>query len=343
MIKRNILSIFLVSVALLSVQDFVRAAKRVELKNEVRLGFGLQTYGRLLSVDNGYSIFVQEVSPALNAWVINIFDPTGKKVTSLDASRQIDGAKDLWVIDVSVGQSGLIAVSVVVENGQTSPVALLMVYNLSGDLLNAQRVDTELVKLRVDSDNSIWGVGRGVGDKNPEKAPMFYKYTDNARKFDGFFPRSGFPSNERLTKDAVGNGSVVGVVSFGLAERNVWCWFPTTQELVVFDKNGSNLRRFQTGVPVSSDDPALNRSRVVSTELTKSGTLVSVVGFFSTRQRAAKAYLYAWDSATPHWEKLSNHGVESFASRLIGVDGNDLIFAPFKGAMILTWQTLFSD
>jgi hypothetical protein len=312
-----------------------------EVKKELGLDFPVRTYGRLLSVQNGYLIFVREVDANdKQAWVVTVVEPTGRNVVFLDVLNQLEGATDVSIHDVSVGKSGLIAVAAVaVRSRQERPVALLLVYSPEGRLLNAQRVDShmELTKIRIDEDDSIWGLGNGAGDRDPDQVSMFLRFTDKGQKTEGFFKRSLFTANAQKTRNAA-KGS--GVLSFGLTRKVVWCWFPEGQELVMFNKNGSNLRTFGTGLPAS---PYLNlKTTGISVALlTESEALVASSGFASTKDRVVYPHLFRWTHPSSQWERLSQPDVETSNTRLIGKDDDDLLlFAPYQGQMFIRAQSM---
>lgn len=314
------------------------------VSRRIQFAFPAGTYGDFYAVENGYSIFLKHAKPQLDARSIHIVDSTGREVLAVDLFNHLEGASDFAVWDVSVGKSGMVAIAVVAVNGKTQPVPLLVVFNLMGNLLNAQRLDSsmELAQLRVDNDDTIWGVAKGRGNKDASQVPMFLKITNNGKKFEGLFPRAAFPSNESITKNVVRNS---GVLSFGITERTVWCWFPASKEMVSFEKNGTNLNRFYTGVPVPSDTELVGLqlvTRVLRTVVTESGQILSSVAYASMDSGVGKTYLYCWDPATNQWQKVAHNGVESRARRLIGVDGTELVFAIRGENMAISWESVNS-
>lgn len=300
---------------------------------------------RFLKVVNGQAVFVQDI-PGRKAQIVHIFDSRGRMV-SLDVLSQIEGATDLSIYDVSAGSSGLIAVSAVTVTGEPSTVtsgsmrSLLFLYGGDGKLLNALKLDTHLDSVAVDDDGSVWGVGDSAGSGDPSAVPLFYRFTNDGDPV-GFFPRSSFPGLVRHTANVVRTATTFAVLSFGVTNTHVWAWFPATQELVQFEKTGENLKRTYTGLP-TSPDPTLDQIRMGSMGLTKTGELVSLVGFAAKTSHQRRAFLYKWRSGSG-WEQVSHSGTERMEKLLVGLDGDQFVFRNTGAASFtLSWEKEWSS
>ncbi|NWG13842.1 MAG: hypothetical protein HXY20_09940 [Acidobacteria bacterium] len=298
-----------------------------------------------LAIDNGYSTYYEELSAEHQAWRIHVLNRSGIPVCSIDPLGQIEGAKDLSVYDVSVGRSGLIAVSLVAVDDMSDPASMLLMYDLAGRLKNALKLEPgkHLEKLKVDADDSIWGVGYSSGASDPSRVPMFYRFSELGKRTEGFFARSDFPEIASGTKNYVVTPSTHVPIGFGVTPKTVWCWLPSSQELVLFDKSGSNLRRYRTGLP-ESPYRDLDRTKIQSFFMTDSGSMIAYVGFSSLGQRLVRAHLFAWNPTASIWTPIPHEGIETWADRPVGTEGNRLILLSRaeRGTMVLSWESLES-
>jgi hypothetical protein len=304
---------------------------------QVNLGVPVSQFGRLLSVENGHCIFLEDPSvKGVLSQKINIVDFTGKLSVSLDPLKQINKAADLSIYDVSIGKSGKMALSLVATSTPSQFASLLLVYDPQGHILNAKKLPAggEMGKLKVDDDDSIWGLRLGAATESLDTAALFCKFTNLGAEEHGYFDRNQFRVGKRIRSVV----SKVGVLSFGLTSNKVWAWLPETQELITFNKKGTELQRLYTGVP-PFPSPETDRIRIHTAFLTESGYLIGPVAFTSSTHNSGSVSLMRWNPIR-QWEPMSHDGIETSKSRLIGVEGNNLIFAPFRGELVLSWESM---
>jgi hypothetical protein len=303
---------------------------------QTNYGFPITQYGRLLLVENGRCVFLED-SPIKGqlAHKINVVDSTGKLSVSLDPLKQIDKATDLSVYDVSIGKSGKLAVSLVATSLSSQFASLLLVYDSEGRLLTANKLPAggEMGKLKVDDDDSIWGLRLGAAVESLETTPLFSKFTGDGKVEQDYFDRKQFRLGRRVHSVV----PRVGVLSFGLTTNKVWAWIPETQELIIFSKNGTDLQRLYTDLP-PFPRPELDRVRVHAAFMMESGYLIAPVAFTSTAGSSPSVSLARW-SPTRQWETLAHEGIENLKTRLVGIDGNNLIFVPLRGELVLSWES----
>src|SRR5262249_43510417 len=190
---------------------------------------------------------------------------------------------------VSVGKSGLIAVSLVAVAEHVDPIAMLLVYDSKGVMIRAKKLEKggELGKIRVDSDDSIWALRLDLGGQPDDDVYTFYQFTSDLVSAKGFCTRREL---------GIGNGRIkstvreVGVLSFGITDAKVWCWLPETQELLLFSKDALTLSRFHTGLPKFPNSDIVRR-RINKGIMTDTGELVAPVGFLAKTRAESKVHL----------------------------------------------------
>ena len=93
-----------------------------------------------------------------------------------------------------------------------------------------------------------------------------------------------------------------------------WCWFPQNQELVVFEKNGTNLRRILTGLPDRSATSDL--IRIDTLGFVEPGLVVCLATSRVPARRAVDALLYRLDVIPRSWQRIQHPGIENSKSEI---------------------------
>ncbi len=215
-----------------------------------------------------------------------------------------------------------------------------MVYCPSGQLLNATKLTpgTHPSRLKVDDDDTIWAVGNSSGEGDPATVPMFYRYSDYGRTSVGLFSRSEFTGSETKTRSLAKTAGYAGALNFGITSAHVWCWFPQNEELVVFEKNGTNLRRILTGLPDRSATSDL--IRIDTLGFVEPGLVVCLATSRVPARRAVDALLYRLDVIPRSWQRIQRPGIENSKSRFLGVDRGRLVFAENPENLLIAWEEM---
>ena len=207
--------------------------------------------GTISSVENGYAVFLQEVQETEHTQRVHLYRLSDGRRATLDPLSQVPNAKEVNLNDVSVGESGLVAVA---ANAilETEPalmmVGLLVLYDTQGNLVSAQRLlgsGQSIRKLKVDDDGTVWAVSSGAKSADPTTAPFLYKYTNSGATASVLYTRASLPEINWLKPYVRG----IGTLAFGTLKESVYCWVPELQETVIMASNGSGIRRVPLAAP----------------------------------------------------------------------------------------------
>lgn len=281
--------------------------------------------GATSKVENGSTI-VWRLNSTANEPQIQIYSNSSQKRFAPDVVSRLPGTEKAGIIDVSVGQSGRVAVGVVAVSRDQRIVALLMLFSPEGKLLRALALDPsrEIVRLVMDSDDSVWTLcGDGRGE-------LVVHYTAAGEEIGAILSRAQVPE----AGDSVDGNLRNGPTSFGLTENRLWLWVTTSWTLVSVNRDGSHLTR----EPISSLEKPPGCSVNCKPELLRAvqlrdGTDAIQVAWADDDRRSLTGYVRAPGST--NW-KLDPRGA---TWRLLGTDGDRLAYANHDSTgLSLDWR-----
>lgn len=297
--------------------------------NYLRLASETMELGMLTSVENGYAVFMQDVPAKQNTQRVHLHRLVDGSRATMDPLVHVTEADEIYVRDVSVGKSGVVALATIALS-KTQPtetiVALLLLYDTRGNLLSAQRLlgqGQSILRLKVDDDNTIWAVSRGTKSGDPLSTPLLYKYTHLGASVSVIYTRASVPEISLLSPYVRG----VGSLSFGMTQESVYCWVPQMQAMLIMAKNGSGVSRVPLAVPRPADVAPQSHPMVFRMYLTEGGNAIADVLCqvpCDPDLKPSRA-TFAYDVTQGTWRKLQ-YDLPSVPVALVGVDGERPIF-----------------
>jgi len=300
-----------------------------ELKNSnthrIALGVTFEQLGMLVSVEHGFAIFRQMEADKEDTEKVHIYDLAARKVVTVNPIDNLPDADEVSLYQASVGPTGLLALVVCpVARSESGELLtnLLMIYDSEGRLQRVRRTsDENLVHVRVDENDTIWGLSRGSSNADVATTFLLFKYTRMGGNVDSLYPRLLAPGNEVITPYVRG----VGASSFGLTADHVYCWMPKTQEMILMAKDGSSLERFAAEVPRPAGLDSRAEACVLQVQLSDSRRLYfdviyRVPGDVKTNVEPVR-FLFVSELGQNDWKKLTPRSSALPLTALVGLDG----------------------
>jgi hypothetical protein len=283
----------------------------------------------LVNAENNFAIFYKAMSNDSAEPQIQIFEHNGAPVLSISPLAAVPEAVDCAVWGVSIGSSGLVAVTAVFRDGSgLPPVGALLIYSRDGTLQKALRYSAYLIMgVEVDSQDHIWALngGANVGG-DPRTFPVLVEYDRDGNILKTAFTFSEFPEDAVSVEQGEREG---GAVSFGLTSGKVWFWFPHSRRLGIVNTDGTDPQVVYTGLPpwpgIPSESPVSSFTAVDGAAYLPGGRLLTRVTFFEGQPTFVS--LYQFDLNARKWMHLSPpRSVDIVWGWFAGVDDGRMVW-----------------
>lgn len=200
--------------------------------------------------ENGLILTWQLLCSDSNASQINVFSEEGQPILSLNVLRLVPDALRVSIYDVSARPGREIAIAAVYRKAgkpYVRPVATLLLFDFSGRLLSAHKLDRShgIETLAIDDKSNIWTVTTYSGNKNPSTVPMVVEYTSDGTVAKELLTRDKFPFHAKEMQV----GPEIGRVFAGYGSGEMWFWLPGSTELVTISTGDGRSRIVKTQLP----------------------------------------------------------------------------------------------
>jgi len=276
-----------------------------------------------VKVENHFVISYKLKSTDQSEPQIQIFEQNGAAVVSINPLAAVPQAVESAVWDVSIGSSGLVAVTVDFPSRPSfPPIGALLIYSRNGTLEKALRyTGYQIIGVEVDSQDHIWALNGGANvSGDPGTFPVLVEYDQGGNILRTAFTFSEFPQDAVFVKEGPREG---GAFSFGLTTDKVWFWLPQSRMFGVVNIDGTHPTVVYTGLPPSPElippSPVKAFAQVVGAAYVPPDRLLAKVIFVEGSPRFVS--LYEFDLSAMKWIHLSPPRSVDFAWRwFVGVD-----------------------
>jgi hypothetical protein len=255
-----------------------------------------QTTHPIPKFENGLLITWQTNSEDSVGNQVEIFDERWHRVASLNVLGPVQEARGVSIYDVSARPGGTIAVAAVYAskegNSKVPPVAALLLFDFSGQLLRAFSLGSSraIRLLAIDENSNIWTLTDNAGDKDPFTVPMVIEYRPDGTIARELLTRGMFPLH---STDTIENPKV-GSPSLGYDQNGLWFWLPGSTDLVTITQDGASA--------MTKTDLPLDVGNAVPVRIFREaqGTIIAQLRKAEGGQKPGVGY-YRWSAITRSW------------------------------------------
>lgn len=282
--------------------------------------------------ENGVAVFWTVNSESSPERQIEVFNSEGSQLLTLNLIESLGGVQRIQIEDVSMGSTGMMAVSAqIFESAHRSKWSLILL-GRSGQVISTIEVHKGpgILKVEVDDHENIWALGKGAEGADPALVPVLTRYDSDGNALGEYLRFSEFPQDAQVILEG---SSVGGDVSMGVTSGTVWFWLPSSQQLVTVQDDGNGVKKLNTGVPAWVGPEAPQKLTYVHQPLWLGpGGLTAQVTFLakSPNAQSVLSALYNWNQSTRQWIPISLPEPAAQARVLRGIDGGRMVFAFFK-------------
>jgi hypothetical protein len=288
------------------------------------IGSTTVNYGqpRATKAENG--LIISWVAGNAGTGQVDIFDEHGNPMTSFNALRPVEEAREVSIYDVSARPGSAIAVAAVYTsmagNLVVPPAAALLLFDFNGRLRSAYALppSAQIEKLVVDESSNIWILTDNFSDTDPPDVPMIVEYTQEGSVIRELLPHSVLWSHGAAPRES----SATGIITMGCESGVVWVWLPGSTDLVTISAKDGALTRAQTQLPKK------DKHNLVPLDVSRepSGEIIGVFRDEGETGGSDLAY-YMWSPSTRLWSSFRPGQCDG--ERLLGIGNAGEIYAGF--------------
>ncbi len=249
----------------------------------------------VVKAENGFIIAWSALSGA-NENQIDVFEDSGRPVTSINVLHLVPEARVVGIFDVSV-RPGMVAIaaSYASKEGDKNvhPAFSLLIFNFSGQLVSAFVLEPsrQIFRLAIDEGSNIWTLTTNSVGKDPSTVPMIVEYAPTGTVLKELLPRSSFPLHARLIRETPSTGRT----AMGYDSGYIWFWLPGSTDLVTVSVSDGKSSMTKTQLPTRA-----NHTEVpLAVARESSGDIVAE--FREDGDRGSNLAYYKWSPSTNYW------------------------------------------
>jgi hypothetical protein len=203
----------------------------------VSLRLGLAEPG-WFKVSHGYVVAFNRTQKISNRDSIEVFDREGRRVAGVDVLRQLPGAAEVTLDDVSVREARPIVAGATIRKADGGLEDRLLYFTWEGLLDRSVSIppEQEINNIELDENGNVWTLTDYSGRRDDDTAgALIFVYDHTGHLMKGLLRRTDYSAG--FKEDPLTGG----VVGFGLTQDGFWFWQPTRRRMTVVSRDGHVL------------------------------------------------------------------------------------------------------